>query len=99
MVLDDSANPGADSTLTVQNSYVGFNGLTGIDGRENNNTPYCALYVTGCEVFKNGWNSPFQDGIDFDGENSTAYANLSHENTTDTGIPNGEGGNGIEVGY
>src|SRR2546421_6950491 len=98
VLLDDSGLTTADSNLTVQNSYVGYNGYTGIDARNGEILgPYCDLTVTGCEVFKNGWSSLYQDGIVFGGRNSLAYGNYSHDNTTVLAIPRGEGGAGIEM--
>lgn len=79
--------------LTVTASYVGYNGLVGINGQRN----FSEITAERNEVFENGWGSDSHDGIDINGINSVARCNLAHDNRV-LGIPNGGGGNGIEIG-
>jgi CSLREA domain-containing protein len=85
------------STMTVQKSFVAFNGHGGIVGLE----PVSVLLALNNEVFQNGGLEVMnqqQDGIDLNGINGVARCNKSYDNETPTHIPNGGGGNGIEAG-
>jgi CSLREA domain-containing protein len=106
-VLPDGSDPGpaernkefgiqqqglVPSYMTVKRSYVGYNGMGGIDGERD----LSELTIEKNEVFQNGWASDSHDGIDINGRNSEARCNFSHDNTS--AFANGGGGNGIEVG-
>ena len=56
------------------------------------------MTLTRNEVFANGRLSDAHDGIDVNGVGGIVRCNLSRENRTLGDIPNGGGGNGIEVG-
>lgn len=81
-------------TLTVTHSFVGFNGLGGLNAGQASSQVDFEFN----EVFENGRMSDFQDGIDLDGSNSIVRYNHAHDNRTATATPNAEGGNGIEIG-
>src|SRR6185503_14722538 len=80
--------------LTVTHSYVGWNGLGGLNAGQATSV----VDFEYNEVFENGQMSDFQDGIDIDGMNSIVRYNHSHDNRTFSLAANAEGGNGIEVG-
>jgi hypothetical protein len=79
--------------LTVKRSYVGYNGLTGINGQRD----LAVVIATSNEVFENGWFAESQDGIDINGVDSLVKCNISRDNKT-LAVPNGGGGSGLEVG-
>ena len=79
--------------LDIEDNYVGHNGLGGINGQD----PFSVITVLRNEAFENGWFSTSHDGIDLNGIFSTARCNLAHDNKV-LGLPNGGGGNGIEIG-
>ena len=84
---------GVPGFMTVTSSMVGYNGAVGINGERD----FSVMTITKNDVFENGWLSESHDGIDINGINSVARCNLSHDNRT-IAVPNGGGGNGIEVG-
>jgi hypothetical protein len=59
--------------LTVNGSYIGYNGLNGVDGAADTSV----ITVTGNEAFQNGWNSDSHDGLDINGyQNVSAGMNI-----------------------
>lgn len=105
-VLQNGADPGVKRNegfgirqrtpgrLTASWNYVGYNGQGGIDGEASDTV----MVITQNEVFKNGWNSDSHDGIDVNGHDGVATCNLTRDNTNNTGMAEGDSGNGIEVG-
>lgn len=83
---------GLPGKLTVTGSYVGFNGLTGINGQDNLST----IIATSNEVFQNGGKAATQDGFDINGVDGLVECNLSHDNTSTAS--NGGSGAGLEIG-
>lgn len=105
-LLPDGSDPGAERNkefgvrqmspgeLTVTRCLVGFNGAGGLDGEASASV----VFFTYNEVFENGWGTNSHDGIDVNGINGEARFNLTYNNRTLNNIPNGGGGNGIELG-
>lgn len=105
-VRPDGSNPGGErnqgfgvrqldgGTLEVSWSYVGHNGLGGMDGEASTSV----LIAKQNEVFKGGWNSGSHDGIDHNGKDGLAQCNLSRDNTNNTGVAEGDSGAGFEKG-
>ena len=81
-------------SLTVTRSYVGWNSLEGMEAESGTSL----FEVTYSEVFSNGWNCAFCDGIDLNGTSNIARYNLARDNTTSGGLPGKGQGNGIECG-
>lgn len=88
--VQQRGNPGG--SLTVSGSYVGYNGLTGINGEAN----FSVMTILENESFMNSLLSDSQDGIDVNGINGLVRCNLSHENMAL--VTNGGGGAGLEIG-
>ncbi|MFN0151655.1 MAG: LamG-like jellyroll fold domain-containing protein [bacterium] len=105
--LADGTNPGGANrntahgiqvstaaTYTVDQCFVAYNGQSGILGTANSSS----VTATYNELVGNGWNSGSHDALDIDGINGVIQYNLSHENTTSSGMPSPGGGDGLEIG-
>jgi parallel beta-helix repeat protein len=94
IVVDAPAAGLASTSLSVEGSYVGYNGEVGVVGIRG----ATIVDVQYCEVFSNGHLSDAHDGIDVNGEASQVVFNLSRDNTNQSGSPNSGSGHGIEAG-
>jgi hypothetical protein len=94
IVVEGSSSPVDTIVLTVDSSYVGYNGQVGIVSILGSSY----MEVRACEVFSNGHLTNNHDGIDFNGIGGIAEGNLSWGNTNASGVPTPGSGNGVEAG-
>jgi CSLREA domain-containing protein len=80
--------------VTITSNYIGYNGRDAIRASGDG----AHIEITYNEIFENGWNSNFSDGVHLDGMIGTVQYNLIRDNTNASTTPQRGSGGGVEIG-